>query len=216
MNRAELRKAFREETGDKSIPPFVSDAEVNRYLNEAEDDAARRSGLLVDSSSEAAEVDLAANDDAIELHSSVIYVRRLRLTPGGTLTPRVARAMDEEVPGWEDTLPSRPAVFVPDWESGKLRLWPPTSAATTAKMTVVRTPLRPMEEDGDSPELPPRCHYALVYGAMARAYRKHDADFFDPEAANRAEEQFTAEFGPPVTALDEHWAIEQYYDVGHR
>lgn len=216
MNLLELRQAFRNETQDLVKPYAWSDDEVDRYLNESEDDAARRSGLLVDSTSDAAEYPVSAGDEVIELHPSVIYVRRLRLTGAGNLTPRVSRSMDEEIPGWEDTPASVPRVFVPDWESGKLRLWPPAATAATAKATVVRTPLKPMERDDDSPELPLRTHYSLVYGAMQRAYLKKDTDFFDPKASERAGAAFTAEFGPPVSALDEHWAIEQYYDVGHR
>lgn len=216
MNLLELRQAFRKETQDLQAPYAWSDEEIDRHLNEAEDDAARRSGLLVDSTSVAAEYDIAAGDEAIELHPSVIYIRRVRPIGGTPWVPRVVRSMDEEIPGWEDTAASETRVFIPDWESGKLRLWPPSARALTVKATVVRTPLRPMASDLDTPELPLRTHYSLVYGAMQRAYLKKDTDFFDPKASERAGAAFTAEFGPPVSALDEHWAIEQYYDVGHR
>ena len=129
MNLLELRQAFRKETQDLQAPYAWSDEEIDRYLNEAEDDAARRSGLLVDSTSVAAEYDIAAGDEAIELHPSVIYIRRVRPTGGMPWVPRVVRSMDEEIPGWEDTPASVPRVFVPDWESGKLRLWPPAATA---------------------------------------------------------------------------------------
>lgn len=217
MNLFDLRTAFRRETGDLKPKYLWSDDEVDRYLNEAADDAARRSGLLVDSTSEATEYPINAGEFIVDLHPSVVYVRRARLDGNrGALYPRVARAMDEDAPGWEDALPSTPMIFVPDWESGKLRLYPPASSSMALRLTVVRTPLSPMTNDCDAPELPSRTHYSLVYGAMEKGYLKSDADAFDPGASARAGERFAAEFGPPVSAMDEHWAIEQYYDIGHR
>ena len=48
------------------------------------------------------------------------------------------------------------------------------------------------------------------------AYLKQDADTFDPKRASQHEERFTAEFGAPSAAIDEHFGAEQYYDVGYR
>lgn len=218
MTLEEFRLRFRQGTGDLSKPYLWSDEEVDQFANDAEDEACRRAGLLVDSSSpEASEIVISARDEAVDLHESVIFVRRARLASSGrTLSPRVARAMDEECPGWEDTPASIPQIFVPDWESGKLRLWPPAAQADTLKLTVVRTPLVPMEKDGDSPSIPRRYHAALLDWMYHLAYLKQDADAFDPKKAAQHEGRFTAEFGPPSSAIDEHWAAEQYYDVGNR
>lgn len=216
MTLEQLRARFRQESGDLKPRYLWSNAEIDQYLNEAEADAARRGGLLVDSTSEASEAVVFAGDLAGDLHPSVVYIRRARRVGGNMLTPRVSRAMDEEVPGWEDNQPSTPIVFVPDWESGKIRLWPTPTVDTAIKMSVVRTPLSPMVNDSDTPEIPARYHDGLVFGALARGYLKRDADTYDPEGAAGFEGRFAAIFGPAVTALDEHWALEQYYDIGHR
>ena len=68
-----------------------------------------------------------------------------------SLNPCVSREMDERVPGWEDSAASTPMVFVPDWETNKLKLWPPTATAIDIKMTVIRTPLTEMLDDEDEP-----------------------------------------------------------------
>lgn len=216
MKLSDLRQTFRDETGDTAEPYLWSDDKVDRYLNEAESDAARRAGLLVDSQSEASECEVLASELSGDLHQSVIYIRRARMASGGQLVPRVSRAMDEEFPGWEDSSASTPMIFVPDWQSGKLRLWPNPQSNVTVKMTVVRTPLEKMVADSDEPEIPERYHPALVYGAMARAYLKQDSDTFDAQKSADNEALFAAEFGPRVSAIDEHWAIEQYYDIGQR
>lgn len=217
MKLSELRDAYRQDTRDLKKPYLWSDEELDRYANAAVDEACRRAGLIVDSTSEAAQIDVDAGDAFVELHESVIYVRRAKLTSqSNTLVPRVARAMDEDVPGWEDANPAQPRVFVPDWETGKLRFWPPSKTADTLKMTVVRTPLTPMDDDNDVPPIASRYHLKLIDWMKFLGYSKQDADTYDPKKAALHADLFTAEFGPPIGAIDEHWAAEQYYDVGNR
>lgn len=215
MNLRQLIDAFRARAMDDETPPLWSDEEITEYANEAEEEACRRASLLVDSSSAASQADMAAGDEYVELHESVIYVRRARLGSSGMpLTPVVSRTMDERVPGWELTAAGTPQVFVPDWESGKLRLWPPASASDVVAMTVVRTPLSEMAGDEDEPEIPKRYHRALLDYMLHQGYLKQDADTLDVAKAAKFEERFAAEFGPPSAAIDEHWALEQYHDIG--
>lgn len=214
MNLRNFIDDFRRDVRDLGKPPMWTDPEIIDFVNQAEDEACRRAGLLVDSSSGVTEISVSAGDYAVDLDASVIYVRRVRVQGGQVLQPRVSRSMDEDAPGWEDALPGNPVVFVPDWESGKLRIWPPFSAAATLRLTVVRTPLNEMIEDDDEPEIPRRYHKSLLDWVKFLAYQKQDADTMDLVKAAKFEERFTAEFGPPSAAIDEHWAAEQYYDVG--
>lgn len=217
MNLRDLIDRFRKDTQDTGSPKMWDDEEITDYANEAEDEACRRAGLLVDSSSDITELDIAAGDSVLELDESVIYVRRaILVSTGRRLTPRVSRAMDEEVPGWESSMASSPMVFIPDWESGKLKLWPPSKNDDVIRTTVVRTPLKAMEDDDDVPEIPRRHHVGLLEWMKHLGYLKQDADTFDPKKASEHEARFTAEFGPPSAAIDEHWAAEQYYDIGER
>lgn len=213
MNLGELRDRFRRETNDLVKPYFWSDDELVAWLNEAQEEACRRALLLVDSTSDAAVIDLSAGDIGADLHPSVIFVRRAIRGNGQALIPRVARSMDEEAPGWELAQPSTPYVFVPDWQTGYLRFYPPAKNAETIRLTVVRTPLNPMVNDEDAPEIRSQYHAYLLDWVKSRAYGKQDADSYDPKKADFHEKQFILRFGE-TTAIGEHWALEQYYDVG--
>lgn len=214
MNLRQLIDQFRLDTRDQASKYLWTDDEIIGYANEAVDEACRRALLLVDSSSAASEASLSAGESEIDLHGSVIYVRRLRIVGGHSLPACVARSMDERIPNWEESIASSPQVFVPDWETNKLKLWPPTSTAIDIKLTVIRTPLNEMAEDEDEPEIPSRYHRALLDWMKYLGYSKQDADSMDAQKALKFEERFAGEFGPPQTARDEQWGREQYYDVG--
>lgn len=219
MNQTEAISEIRNTLQDSVQPYFFSDERIRVALNHAQDEACRRARLLVDSrTTEVCAIDVPAGEALVDLHESVIFVRRARLAGAGvTLVPRVARTMDEQCPGWEDTNPAQPIAFVPDWETGVLRLWPAPVAPATLLLTVIRAPLdTELLVDATSEFLlPRRYHRGLLFGALAELYRVPDMDTFNPQAAATYAEMFAAEFGPPSTAIDEHWASEQYFDVGN-
>lgn len=219
MNLSQLIDRFRREVADTVKPYIWSDDEAVGYANDAVSEACRRAMLVVDSSSSMTEIRIAAGDAVIELDESIIYVRRAKLdSSSAALTPIVSRTMDERFPGWEAAGRSAPRVFVPDWESGKIRLYPPANAEDTLRMTVVRVPTEKEElslsaAEG-APIIPRRYHASLLDWMKHRAYIKPDTDAFNPDKAGKFAESFAVEFGPPSAAIDEHWAAEQYYDVG--
>jgi hypothetical protein len=215
MNLGELRARARREMKDTAKPYLISDEDIDAWLNEAEIEAARRAFLLVDSTSDAAVVDITAGELGGELHPSVIYVRRARLaSTKRPLIPKVSRSMDEENPSWEEASPSTPLVFVPDWQTGYFRIFPPSLVADTALLTVVRNPLATMQGDEDSPEIREHYHPMLLDWVKFRAYSQPDADLFNARLAEKHESAFIKNFGQ-VAPIDEHWALEQYYDVGN-
>lgn len=214
MNLGELRARFRSEEKDAVAPYLWSDEDLNAWINDAQEEACRRALLLVDSTTSAALAAYGAGDIGVALDPSVIYVRRATLAGNNLpMAPRVARTMDEEVPGWENAQASVPRVFVPDWQTGYLRFWPPAVAAGTVRMTVVRTPLSPMESDSDEPEIRAQYHAYLLDWVRARAYNTQDADTYDPKKADKSMALFVQRFGD-TTPANEHWALEQYYDIG--
>ena len=219
MNLTEAIADIRDTLRDQKQPYFFSDERIRSALNRAQDEACRRARLLVDSRTpDVCEVDIAAGEAVVELHESVIFVRRARLAGAGVpLVPRVARTMDEQCPGWEDTLPGQPTVFVPDWETGMLRLWPAPATDGTLLLTVIRTPLdyELLKLDTSTFILPRRYLRGVLDGALAELYAVPDVDIFNAGAATAYAEKFAAEFGPPSAAIDEHWAAEQYFDVGN-
>lgn len=215
MNLGQLISQFRVDTRDDQARYLWTNDEITGYANEAVDEACRRSRMLVDSSSIASEASLGVGESEIELHDSVIYIKRVRIVGGSVLRPCVMADMDERIPGWEESTASTPSVFVPDWESGKLKVWPPSSTSIDLKMTVIRVPMDEMESDDDEPEIPSRYHRALLDYMKFIGYQKQDADTMDAVKSMKFEERFAAEFGPPVSAQNERWALEQYYDIGN-
>lgn len=214
MNKGELRDQVRTDIKDQSSPKFFSDAQLDTWINEAETEACRRALLLIDSTSTAASIDISAGDIGGDLHPSVIYIRRARLaSTKRPLYPRVSRSMDEDIPSWEEDKASTPQVFVPDWQTGYLRLWPPTRIADTVSMTVVRIPLNTMVSDEDSPEIKPHYHLMLLDWVKHRCYATQDYDLYDPKKSDMHKAEFVRNFGES-RPIDEHWAQEQYFDVG--
>ena len=215
MTLAELRARFRSEEHDAVAPYLWADSDLNAWLNEAENEACRRALLLVDSTTAASSVTFLAGAVGIALPASVIYVRRAKLASSGIpLAFRVARTMDEEVPGWEGATASIPRVAVPDWQTGYLRFYPPALAAGTVNMTVVRTPATPMSSDSHTPEIRAQYHSYLLDWVKFRAYSVQDIEVYDPKKAATFEAAFIHRFGD-TSAVNEHWALEQYYDIGH-
>ena len=214
MNKGELRTRCRREMKDTVKPYSNSDEDLGTWLNEAETEAARRAFLLVDSTSEATQLEISAGDIGADLHEAVIFVRRARLaSTKRPLVATVARTMDEMSPSWEEASASTPQRFVPDWQTGYLRLYPPSKIADTINLTVVRKPLKPMVDDSDSPELREHYHLMLLDWVKFRAYSVPDSDFFNANKAAIHEAAFIKNFGES-RPIDEHWAQEQYYDVG--
>jgi hypothetical protein len=215
MNLQELRDLYRLRSGDRIVPYFCSDDEVDAWANEAEAEACRRAHLLVDSSSEVTYVDVPANGQVLAIDERIIGIRRARLvTANRRLAPIVVRDMDDRYPNWESATASAPLVFIPDYESGAICLYPPAATADVVRLTVVRTPLEAMACDEDSPEIPSRYHPSLVHYILSEAYNKQDADLFDPKKAEQHALMFAAEFGAKSSAINERWALEQYYGIG--
>lgn len=215
MTLAELKARFRREEHDDVAPYLWSDTDLVAWINEAENEACRRALLLVDSTTAAAKVTFLAGAVGITLPASVIFVRRAALASNNIpMMFRVARTMDEEVPGWEGASASTPRVAVPDWQTGYLRFYPPALAAGTVNMTVVRTPAAAMSADSDVPEIRAQYHSYLLDWVKFRAYGVQDTEVFDPKKSAMFEAAFIHRFGD-TSAVNEHWALEQYYDIGH-
>lgn len=212
----DLEEVWRKTRVTDAVKPYLwSSDEFRGFLGEAQIEAVRRAHLLVDSTSPLTQPDVIAGDLLVALDPRVISVRRVRTASRGrALVRKSARDMDCEVPGWEDATPSCPIVFIPDYESNKLALWPPSKDDDTLRLTVIREPLSLISEDSDELEIPPRYHLSLLYWVSYRAYMKPDADTLNPGEAKAALEHFEAEFGKRSAAIDEHWNAEQNHDLG--
>lgn len=218
MNLAEIISGFRGEIHDTKKPYFVAQSDAVRYANQAESEAARRSRLLVDSSSEICTAAVYAGDSVVTIDPRIISIRRARLQSSSVpLAKRQVRQMDAEFAGWDAaSTQSVPFIIITDYGTNQLYLYPTPKADTTLLLTVTREPMNVMVADTDSPEIASRYHNGLISWMKYRAYSTDDTDLYDAAASARALAEFAAEFGPPTAAIDEQFEFENYHDVGER
>lgn len=215
MTPVEAIGQYRIKTQDLGDPPLWTDAEILEYLDDAQVEACRRAHLLIDSTGDASEGAVSASDPMVALDEKVISVRRVRLQSNSIPLRRMSvRDMDEQFPGWEaQTQPSTPCIYIPDYETGYLRLYPTPLINDTLKMTAVRVSTTLRDRDSKF-EIASRYHRGLLDWAMYRGYSKPDPETQDEKKAKSHEAAFIAEFGERSTAVDERWAFEQYQDIG--
>lgn len=219
MNAGAVIKDWRDQTKQKSIPYLIDESEAFSYLNEAQMEAARRSRLLIDSTTPGiAQVDVSAGSPVVDIDSRIISIRRIRLASSSRpLTKRTVRQMDEQFPGWDTaTTVSQPFVVVTDYQSDALFLYPSPKADDVLLMTVSREPVFQIEDSDDDLEISPRYVGGLVDWMKYRTYMNEDTDLFNEKKAAVALASFESEFGPAVGAINERFEFEHYDDVGER
>jgi hypothetical protein len=213
MTLQELITLFRNEADDATEPYLWEDEEVIEFANDAETEAARRARLLVDSTSAAAQVLVDPVDNGVvRLDPSVVFVRRAQLAGRRPLMRYTLRDLDCENPFWRDAVPSTPRLFVTDYQTGSILLFPPPADPAMLYMTVVRTPAVEMAGMQDSPEIAPRFHRSLRHWMLYRAYSKQDSQSNDPKKAADALALFEQEFGKKSSAIDENWIEHEQID----
>lgn len=211
MELKELVSGCREDLDDVAPPHLFSKPRLVRYANEAESEACRRARLITDSSTaEICTAAVAIDRNLITLDPRVIFVRAAKLASKTVSLDKIRRdEMDECNPGWL-TRTGDVVGWIPDFQSGKLRLYRTPIAADSLELTVVRTPLAAMLDDKDTPEIAPRFHEKLIHWMLYRCYLKHDVETFDEKAAARHLAFFEAEFGKASSAIDETFIHERH------
>jgi len=216
VNVRKILDSYRMAIRDTKVPYFVEDLDAIIYLNEAENEAARRASLLVDSTSPEVIYSVFAGDSVVQISSKIISIRRMILTSSSVpLKKRLAREMDEFAPGWSNsTNTSTPTSAVMDYESNSVFLYPKPDADNELRMTVVREPLIYMTNDANVPEIPARYHFSLIEWMKYRTFSEEDSDMFDQKLAEIALARFEKEFGEGRGAINERFEFEHYDDVG--
>lgn len=209
MKLAGLIREYRREADDNAIPPFVADADLFDFANEAEEEACRRAHLLRDSTTSAVcTVAVTAGDPVITLHASIIDVLRVRMASETVPLQIVPQdEMDRVNVGW-DTMTGKPRAVVTGRDTGKLRLWPSPTANETLTLTVTRLPVAAMNDPEDTPEIPAQYHRALAQWMLYRVFSIRDSELFDPNKAATALAKFEQEFGKRQSARNEAWRRE--------
>lgn len=207
MQLSDLFTLFRQEADDTVQPYLWDDDELLDFANDAQDEACRRARLLVDSSTpEVTSLPvLAAENGLLDLDERIIFIRRARLSGRAALLRMNMQDMENWNPLWQDMLAGTPTMFITDYTTGKLLLWPKPDADTTLLLTVVRTPMVVMDSPDATPEIAPRHHRSLRFWMLYRAYSKHDSEARDEKKAAENLALFEQEFGKKSAAIDEAW-----------
>jgi len=213
MNAGDIIRLFRIQNNDLEAPYKWSDEALFLYLNEAEKEAARRARLLIDSTTAAVcTINVLANTPSYPLHESVIFVRRAKLASRNRPLQQISHLdLDDTGMDWESATGTIEA-YMTDFETDTLRLWRTPLVVDTLSLTVVRTPLTPMNDVTDTPEIKSRYHEKLVHWMRYRAYSIDDDEIKDTSKAAAAYSLFEEEFGPASSAIDEEWQHRKSYD----
>ncbi len=215
MNATQILSRWRSEIGDTVTPYLWSDADGYDYLNDAQNEACRRSRLLVDSTTEdVCRIDYEVNEPIYQLDSRIILVRKIRVEGRSRPLDRLSwRDLDTASPGWESHTGSVTG-WVQDVQSRSVRLYRIPEAVGVAWLTVVRLPLNEIESGRDEPEIAPHLHRGLIHWMKYRAYSQDEEDKKNEPLANKHLGLFENEFGHPVTASEEDWAqTHDSYDI---
>jgi hypothetical protein len=213
MNAGDIITLFRREVDDTVEPYLWSDEEAMDFLNDAQNEACRRTRALVDSSTAAVCQLTVPTTGIATLDERVLFVRNVRFSGRAPLRRMNMQDMVNALPTWEDAAASTyPDFFIADWQTGKLRFFPKPSAELTALLTVVRDPLAEMNSGDDEPELPARWHRSLRFWMAHRAYSKPDEETYNPKKAAEYEVAFEREFGPRSAAIDEMWIQREQFE----
>jgi hypothetical protein len=210
MTGTEIVTLAREDYLDDPVAPFLwSNNLLERYLNQAEREACRRASLLFDKTTAQdgdaqplCSLSITAGTATYAVSSKIIRVRDcVPAVNGYPILQKTTGWLDEFWPEWRIAT-GAPVYFIQD--KGSIQLVPIPVSDDTLALEVMRLPLADMTIAGaEVPEIPEEYHLDLVPHICELAFRKRDAETEDNTLSESFAAQFTAKFGPPVSALSE-------------
>lgn len=199
MKLSELRDETRGRLDDRAPPYLWSNDFLDRYLNNAVEEAAIRARLIYDERTpRVVEIGLREGIADYPFAAEVIRVDYAILASTGRPLRRVK---DRELHDWDCEWKNATGTPIAFYEREKsLRIYRIPQAADTVQLGLWRLPLCKLTRDDDEPEIPRREHIKLVDWACREAYLKRDSDTQDENKAATFEGLFTASFGPRESA----------------
>lgn len=192
MNLGSLRQVARIQLDDAHpLDParqFWSDEELNMYLNEAENEAARR-GLLLESTEL---ISVVSGTAIYTLAAHPIFPQRA-LLDDRPLRHQSQEWVDMYHPDWMYEQSHSPLVYLLTGDT--VQLAPGPLDAGTLAVTYYRYPTAPMALDADSPGIPAEYHLKLLHWVWHRCFDRRDADTFSPTNSAEQLALFEAAFG---------------------
>lgn len=197
MTLEELIRRFRVLAMDKAQPYLFADEDVIDWLNDAQRQACIRGRLLREDANPAVcEIALTPGQRTYPLHKSVYEIINARIVPVSGRSRPVFLAsrewLDENMPGWRDD--HGPAEFAIQ-DDTSIRVSGAITAGDKLAIECYRTPLKLLANDTDKPEIHEAHHEHLIQWALHKAFSVVDAETFDAQRSERAENEFTRYFG---------------------
>ncbi len=194
MNLEELRTEFRERADDLAEPYLWADTAVNRWINEAEREAAERARLIYDESTKLSRINLEPGKAEYTLSPLVLDVDQFatRVSDSRRIDRITREQLDQHGRHWLEAV-GDPVSFY--FIGNVLRPYPAPVKADTLQLSVWRLPRETMEGNQDEPEIAERYHERLLDWVLFRAFSKRDPDTHDPGRAANYEAAFEASFG---------------------
>lgn len=211
MNLKEIRDFVRGIADDTATPPMWPDVELNGYINEAELQACRRAHLLTEfESAEICKLTAKAGVLFSTLDPRIIVVRSARLDGSSIPLEKCHNEdLDDAFPNFR-TQTGTIRAYNLGLQSGRIAWLNMPITDQVVRLSVVREPLKPMVDDDDQSELAARHQYGATEWVLHRMYSKKNTETFDGAKAKDHADRFTAEFGPPLSAVEEKWQAENY------
>ena len=200
MDSTGLYDAFRTDVVDTARPYFWSDDEVWRYAGDAQRMFVRQTGGVADATSAVTEIEVVTGEAWADIHPSILRIMSLTRRSDGKEV-KVLNGTDLGRPTSSDygvrmttrldnkTGPVHSAVH--GLERNKLRWIQIPEVDDTVDAYVYRIPLTIIDGPGQEiADVGEEHHLHLLNWMKALAYRKQDADTFDPSRARDAEQAF--------------------------
>lgn len=206
MTLLQLLTQLRVDLDDTEEDYLWSDDELKRYINEALNEAVRRSRLIIDqATAEVCEIPVLVGQSLYQLHRTIYMVLDVHASwDDGPLCKWTTDEMNMRNRGWRNETSDAPNGYVLDFQSGALMLAQKPTAAGTLNLRVYRLPLVELVDDNDTPEIAEHLHRKLLHWAKHEAYLKPDSDTLNTGGSADALALFEREFGEAKSV----WADE--------
>lgn len=198
----ELIEAFRSDVVDTARPYLWSDDEAMRYADAAYKMFVRLTGGIPDFTSDACSVDIVAGEAEADIHPSILRIMTAERR-SDRYEIKVVNATDRvlSVAGdygkvhnlLRDDKAGPVTHMVLGMQHGKIRWLQVPVVDDICDMLIYRLPLKGLtEEDSTLSEIAEDHHYYLLDWMKHLAYKKQDADAYDPNKSKNCAAEFEA------------------------
>jgi len=207
MNLGELLSEVRSQLDDviddyDDSDALWKDAELIRYINEAQREVAIRAECLFDSStSSVSEIAIQKDVDNYPISNLILHIKSVFLDSDNCVLSRVDAC--DILWSCKDKRQGVPRKYTLDKEVGKIYFDSIPQEVDTARLIVSRLPLDDLASDSDVPEIHAKYHFKMLEWVKYLAYGKHDSEMYDPNSRELAMRNFFEYFGSSTDAQEQ-------------